>query len=143
MSKISKIIKRYKFKIRGEINLKRGKIILTSFKSSINQAGIVYIWIKSKRGYKRQPIYIGKTSKTLCDRCKQQSNGFAGYSSTGRKNSGKIKDYLKKGFKIYIYTRLSDTKRILDEVNVSLCEVEEKALIKKVRKWYPLLLINK
>ena len=75
-------------------------------------------------------MYVGKAGKTIRERCRQHKGGFNGGSKTGIANAEKIIAEISKGNTIAIYLRHSEQKTLF-EVEVSLCEAEEKALIKK------------
>jgi hypothetical protein len=80
--------------------------------------------------------YVGKAGRTLWARCNQHVGGFHGGSTTGISRKNMISEYLKGGVdrKITLYARKSPDQTILGEHNVSMCEVEERAMISKLRR---------
>ena len=78
-------------------------------------------------------VYVGKAGKTMKNRCDQHLGGFRGGSSTGQAHSGRILAGLSIGKRYSVYIRESGSETILGEQNISMCNVEEIALIKKLK----------
>jgi hypothetical protein len=98
--------------------------------------GWVYLWIKVNTGGRFDICYVGKAGRTLMDRCKQHEGGFRGGSTRGVALANLISEYLKSNVHmgIHVYARKSLNQTILDEKDVSTCEIEERAMIQKLRR---------
>ena len=95
------------------------------------EKGYIYLW-SEEDGDSVTVVYVGKAGKTMKDRCIQHLGGFKGGSKKGEYLSDKIVAGCKKGKCYRICARLSDKKTIVDEEEISMCDVEEKAFIKKL-----------
>lgn len=109
------------------------------------ECGFVYMWIVEKNKTPVEILYIGKAGFTLKKRGQQHCGGFRRAGSTGETLANKLRKrmfLLKKqtgdSAKITIYARRSPCKTILGETKISMCEVEETALIKKYEKYFSL-----
>lgn len=100
--------------------------------------GNVYMWIKEEDEIPKDILYIGKAGKTLFKRCGEHIGGFKGGSSKGKKNATELLTILEKGTNIGIWSRHSDISSILGVEGISLCEAEEKALIKRYKDKFSL-----
>lgn len=143
MINLQEELKGFRFQKKGSIIITEGKTypafdLLDEIEKS---EGNVYLWVKEIDDKPSQIIYIGMTSKTISDRCETQTGGFKGTSKSkkGLLMSDELKQVLGDGKKITIYVRPSETMKILGQDNVSLYEVEEKALIARYKDIYPLL----
>lgn len=100
--------------------------------------GNVYMWVKEDGEKLDEVLYIGKAGKTLFKRCVEHIGGFRGGSKKGKKNATELITILKEGANIGIWSRHSDTTSILGVNDISLCEAEEKALIKRYKDRFSL-----
>ena len=80
----------------------------------------------------RKVVYVGKAGKSILERCKQHEGGFNGGSETGKEHATRIRKGIKEGKSYYLFVRKSDEMTVMDEVNVSMCSIEEIALIKQL-----------
>lgn len=98
--------------------------------------GWVYLWVAFTGKDFANVFYVGKAGKTLKARCDQHVGGFRGGSKKGIKNAENIYAFLSEGEnkRLELLARKSDTTTLFGETNISLCEVEEIALIQKLRK---------
>ena len=94
--------------------------------------GFVYLWLESDEE-SNNIVYIGKTEKRMKDRCKDHLNGFKGTSKSeaGLRHSLNICNGIKAAKHYEVYFRKSEVQIILG-MKVSMCCVEEKALIQQV-----------
>jgi hypothetical protein len=97
--------------------------------------GNVYMWVRVFENTITEILYIGKAGKTLKDRCNQHVAGFK-KSKRGKELAKKIVKEIKSGAVIVLYSRYSERKEILGENDISLCSVEEIALINKFTPSY-------
>ena len=97
--------------------------------------GWVYLWVAFKGKDLTNIFYVGKAGKTLKARCHQHVGGFRGGSNKGIKNAEKIYAFLSEDEtnRLELHARKSSAMTIFDEMNISLCEAEEAALIQKLR----------
>lgn len=100
--------------------------------------GIVYLWVTEINSIPDKVLYVGKAGKTLLKRCGEHTGGFKGGSKKGIKNANELLKLLTAGTKIAIYARESQRATILGQDNISLCEAEEKSLVERYKKLYPL-----
>jgi hypothetical protein len=103
--------------------------------TNANTSGWVYLWVKVN-GDHFDICYVGKAGRTLRCRCAQHVGGFNGGSVTGRKHARRIRDFLNidKGNKMHVFARESDRKNIFNVENISMCDVEEIAMIMKLER---------
>jgi hypothetical protein len=95
------------------------------------RVGWVYVWVQTdSTGSRFEVVYAGKAGGPIWTRCKQHQRGFTD-SSTGRKNASKIREYLSgdRAHRFAVYARSSGCMSLFGQVNVSMCEIEERALI--------------
>ncbi len=97
--------------------------------------GWVYLWIAFTGNDLTDVFYVGKAGKTLKARCNQHVGGFRGGSTKGQENSKNIRNFLEadKTNRLELHARKSAVDTILQETQISLCEAEEIAMIKKLR----------
>lgn len=95
--------------------------------------GYVYIWAEEYRS-NVTVVYVGKAGKTMKARCSQHLGGFKDGSKKGIKHSKDILTGISDHKTYSLYARLSDKKTIVDEEKISMCDVEEKAFITKLKK---------
>ena len=101
-----------------------------------SKVGWVYVWVGIDKNSNLIPLYVGKAgiSQTLKKRLYQHERSF--YSNgTGIQNAKKIDNFLKnKNCDIVVFARHSPTTGSAFGIKaISLCELEEIALIKKFR----------
>ncbi len=97
--------------------------------------GNVSLWVTEIDEKPSQIIYIGKAGKTLLIRCVQHMNGFVrGRSKKGFENGIALLSLLKENIKIAVYARRSQRMEILGMEDISLCEAEENAMLRRYRK---------
>jgi hypothetical protein len=98
--------------------------------------GWVYLWVKVNGSALFDVCYVGKAGKTLKARCAQHVGGFNGGSGKGIENSSRLREFLSasQDHQMHVLARKSPEAAILDEQGVSMCEVEERAMIKKLRR---------
>jgi hypothetical protein len=96
-------------------------------------SGGVYAWV-AEGSPSEEILYIGKAGSTLARRCSQHRNGFNGKSRSkaGLRNGAKIKGVLEEGGTVGIWARQSDRIELFGQ-SVSMCSIEEEALIAKFR----------
>lgn len=92
--------------------------------------GYVYLWVEEDK-FSVKVVYVGKAGKTMKNRCAQHLNGFRGSSTTGISHSARILGGISAGKQYCVYARKSSSKTIMGK-KVSMCSVEEIALIKKL-----------
>lgn len=117
---------------------------------SDEKCGFVYMWVVEKNNTPAEILYIGKAGFTLKMRGQQHSGGFRRAGSTGGTLADKLRKrmvLLKKetgcAAEVAIYARHSPCKNILGEARISMCEVEETALIKKYEPYFDLFNFQK
>lgn len=142
MGNIKDDLKRFDFVRVGQITVSsdgRVKFELGAFESSASK-GWVYVWLVDDGDQSCWVAYVGKAGKTLQKRCDQHERGFNEVTSPGvgaKKTAPYIREVLENPrHRIFVYARLSPKIAVLGEDGVSMCEVEEMALIKK---WNPCL----
>ena len=98
--------------------------------------GWVYLWIAIDGQGSFNVRYVGKAGKSLKDRCTQHEGGFKGGSKKGVRHAERLKEYLSEGNdrQVLVLVRKSPDVTVLDEPDVSLCEVEERAMLMKMRR---------
>lgn len=94
--------------------------------------GWVYLWLELDSDGSRV-VYVGKAGGTLARRCMQHASGFAGGSPTGIKHAANISNGIKAGKRYEIWARKAGVISLFGEADISMCEVEERALIQKFR----------
>ena len=94
--------------------------------------GWVYMWLEISPKQAVHIVYIGKAGKTLATRCKQHTGGFR-RSVTGTKHAARIRAGIEMGKNHEVWVRKSDVMMLFGEPNISMDEIEEKALIQKFR----------
>lgn len=109
------------------------------------KCGFVYMWIVEKNKIPVEVLYIGKAGFTLTKRGKEHYNGFKRSKSTGETLATKLRERLTTSVKegeeqttIGIYARHSQCISIFEQPEISMCEIEETALIKKYEKRFTL-----
>jgi hypothetical protein len=131
-------IKKYKFLYAGKI-LKEPKGLSFDLQENFagkgkfaNTPGWVYLWIKVNKNGRFDVCYVGMTTKTLKGRCDQHKNGFRN-SMRGKAFAKFIRRFFKEDatVEIHVYAHISGKRKILGE-EVSMCEAEERAMIKKL-----------
>ncbi|QIL81450.1 hypothetical protein G7047_17185 [Diaphorobacter sp. HDW4A] len=94
--------------------------------------GWVYLWLEIDGDVSRV-VYVGKAGSTLARRCGQHTAGFSGGSATGIKHAANISNGIKTGKRYEIWARKAGVISLFGEADISMCEVEERALIQKFR----------
>ena len=94
--------------------------------------GYVYLWVEEDE-FNVSVAYIGKAGRTMKNRCDQHLAGFKGGSTVGGNHSARILAGIKKRKRYCVFARKSSSKTILGEQNISMCCVEEIALIGKLK----------
>jgi hypothetical protein len=142
MLNLSDDLNRFRFIKKGNIVIKKNQThpIFELFSRTEEAEGNVYMWIVETKGKPSQVLYIGKAGTTISLRVLQHTSGFKGTSRSkiGESNAAKLVSLLKKKAKISLYVRHSQRMKILDQKNISLCDVEEKALIERYKDYFPL-----
>lgn len=100
-------------------------------KEARQRVGSVYVWAIADQEGIKEVLYVGKAGRQFISRCKQHQGGFR-YSNTGKHNLARILVEHEAGNSIEVYARQSPTAEVLGEM-VSMCGVEEDALIKKLQ----------
>ncbi|MGI8635383.1 MAG: hypothetical protein ACR2KZ_08265 [Segetibacter sp.] len=100
--------------------------------------GSVYLWVTEIDNTPSQIIYVGKAGGKMSKRIKEWNRGFTSHV-TAIPISFELLKYLEAGTKISIYVRHSDMIKILGQEHISLCETEEKVLIRLYKGVQPLL----
>jgi hypothetical protein len=134
-------LSKFQFTKKGFIRIGDDNLSLTFDlpKDSEQLEGNVYLWVTELNEELTEIIYIGKAGGTLLRRCLQHKGGFNGGSPTGTRNAERLLQILNSGKNISLWVRHSEKTTILFQDNISLCEAEEKALIKKYKSVYKLL----
>ena len=96
----------------------------------------VYLWVLKENKKPFEVIYVGLiNNSTLEGRNKLHERGFKGKDNGGSNSGGNLKQgilkRIKEGGEIVIYFRKSNLINVMGEENISLCHIEEAALIKK------------
>ena len=135
------LIKKYDFKKAGDLLL-RADATTPFFKlessfvdgEQSKMSGWVYLWVSFNGDELNGVFYVGKAGKTLKARCAQHQGGFI-KSKTGQKHAENIERFLHKSSdnRLELHARKAANDEILHEYEISLCEAEELAMIKKLR----------
>jgi hypothetical protein len=131
MKVTKKALKENGFRRWGTITENDENLLFTPDDSKISYEECVYAWIK-ENGRSVTCCYIGVAGKKLEQRWKSHEKGFRG-SGPGKRHAEKIRCALENGAQVGVWVRQSRQKTRFD-VDVSMCWIEEKALIKK---WKP------
>lgn len=137
-------LQRLGFKAAGSIELPVGSDVplfnldqqFTGKGESRKAIGWVYLWAKYASGSLTDVCYVGKAGKTLKARCDQHVGGFKGSTKKGEINGQHVRQFLSlsRENSLVVFVRKSPEQRVLEEDGVSLCEVEERAMIMKMRR---------
>jgi hypothetical protein len=133
---LNKELNDLKFKRIGkfEIQIKTKEIIFKKEGENIKEDfGNVYFFLTEKEKKATKIIYIGMTEKTILERLKGHINGYKN-TQRGIPVGEILKKKIPKKYTIAVYCRKSERKNILDVKKISLCAVEEKALIKRFKE---------
>ncbi|WP_462219325.1 GIY-YIG nuclease family protein [Ferruginibacter sp.] len=125
-----------KFKRIGKlkIQIKTNEILFKKEAKNIKvESGNVYVFVTEKEKKACKIIYIGMTEKTILERLKEHVNGYKN-TPRGIPVGEILKKKIPKQYTIAVYCRKSDKETILDIKGISLCAVEEKALIKRFKE---------
>ena len=130
----------FNFEKKGSIDFNADRTLPEFKLNNIDEAitKLIYMWVIENENVPEKIIYIGKTRKTLKNRCDQWKGGFKGASKLGIKTKEKLFKKLNERENIAIYARQSD-KIELFEQTISLCETEEIAFIERYKKHFALL----
>jgi hypothetical protein len=135
---IKSVIKTYAFKEVCEIKIKEGMPYFDPYPNMNdfyeNKVPGVYLWVKKVNDTLAEVIYIGLTQKSLKKRNELHERGFKGKANGGSNSGGNLKEGIIKKLnegKIVIYLRESELREVMGEESISLCHIEEAALIKK------------
>lgn len=137
-------LQRLKFEVAGSIGLPDGDgaplfLLQDAFRKDkeVGRAhGWVYVWAKFHTDLLVDVCYVGKAGKALELRCEQHFGGFKGGSKKGMLNGQRLRQFLtaSSDHSVKIFARKSPEAQLLEEDGVSLCEVEERAMIMKMRR---------
>lgn len=141
---IEEVLKTYCFKEVCEIEVDN-KIPTFSYEgyeehnALCKERGGVYLWVVKKNDKPCEVIYVGKVDKSnLEGRNKMHERGFNDKGKGGSKSGGKLKeglcDKINKS-KVVLYFRQSPSKTIMSEKKISICHIEEAALIQKFNNY--------
>ena len=101
-----------------------------------SKKGYVYIWAEEDKK-DVVVVYVGKAGRTMKDRCTEHLRGFKGGRTPGKSHSDKILGGISKHKRYTVYARESNRTTIVREPRISMCDVEEKAFIKKLTERQP------
>jgi len=130
--KFKELIDKYGFKRYADIvDSNDGRAKFDNVEPSCTGFGYVYLWVEESNNDVKV-VYVGKAGKSMEKRCDQHRGGFNGGSKTGERHSKNIVNGIKEGKKYHVYARKSEMREILGEKDISMCCIEEIALIKKL-----------
>ena len=135
--KFDAFLKTYSFEKYADIVSKEKHAYFDNKQDKNANSGYVYIWVEKEKS-KYTIVYVGKAGKTMRKRCNEQVAGFRGGSKIGKIHSQKILKGIESGKRYEVYARKSKVGTIVGESEISFCNVEEIAFIKKLNKFNPL-----
>jgi len=140
MSGLKQELEDFNFSKKGFIIVKEDKTHpeFELFNPLEAEIGNVYLWVIEVDSIPSKILYIGKAGSTITKRCSQHLGGLKGSSKTGIRNANKLLQLFNEGTKIAIYARHSQKATILGQIDISLCDAEEKALIAFYKNKYKL-----
>jgi len=126
-------LQEYDFQKYADIVSNGNHAFFDSCQANWSGDGYVYLWVEGDECSNNvSVVYVGKAGKTMKNRCDQHLGGFKG-GSTGRAHSARILSGISKEKSYCVYAKKSSSMTILGEQDISMCCVEEIALIKKLK----------
>ena len=139
---MQKFLKQYDFAKAGEIDLRANDMRPVFFLlekhlqgALANAYGWVYVWIAFRSETMLNVCYVGQAHQTLKSQCDQHIHGFRGGSEAGVQLAEQICDFLNddENHRLEVHARRADTAAVLGETDISLCDAEQHAMLKKLR----------
>ena len=127
-------LSKYNFKLVGSIQRASDRLV---FKSECEHTAepTIYCWVLSeKRGHQFSPVavlYAGKAGFGLKKRMSQHLGGFT-HSTSGKKNSDHLENWIRKKYAIHVYKRIPENYMVFEKAMNGI-SIEEEFFIQAIK----------